>query len=40
MSASQFFGQTDFTEDLKKIDISVLVMHGDEDQIVPSAPRV
>jgi pimeloyl-ACP methyl ester carboxylesterase len=27
--------QTDFTEDLKKIAIPVLVMHGDDDQIVP-----
>ncbi|WP_457090181.1 alpha/beta fold hydrolase [Microvirga sp. P5_D2] len=31
------FSETDFTEDLKKIDISVLVMHGDDDQIVPFA---
>lgn len=29
------FGQTDFTEDLKKIEIPVLVMHGDDGQIVP-----
>jgi non-heme chloroperoxidase len=29
------FSGTDFTEDLKKIDIPVLVMHGDDDQIVP-----
>lgn len=29
------FSETDFTEDLKKIDISVLVCHGDDDQIVP-----
>ena len=29
------FSETDFTEDLKKIDSSVLVMHGDDDQIVP-----
>ncbi len=29
------FSETDFTEDLKKIDIPVLVMHGDDDQIVP-----
>jgi non-heme chloroperoxidase len=29
------FSETDFTEDLKKIDIPVLVMHGDNDQIVP-----
>jgi non-heme chloroperoxidase len=35
------FSETDFTEDLKKIDVPVLVMHGDDDQIVPypdSAP--
>jgi non-heme chloroperoxidase len=31
------FSQTDFTEDLKKITIPVLVMHGDDDQIVPYA---
>jgi len=29
------FSETDFNEDLKKIDIPVLVMHGDDDQIVP-----
>ncbi|MGE0217348.1 alpha/beta fold hydrolase [Mycolicibacterium sp.] len=29
------FSQTDFTEDLKKIQIPVLVMHGDDDQVVP-----
>jgi non-heme chloroperoxidase len=29
------FSETDFTEDLEKIDIPVLVMHGDDDQIVP-----
>jgi non-heme chloroperoxidase len=29
--------QTDFTEDLKKIRLPVLVMHGDDDQIVPYA---
>jgi len=29
------FSETDFTEDLKKIDVPVLVMHGDDDQIVP-----
>jgi non-heme chloroperoxidase len=35
------FSETDFTEDLKKIDVPVLLMHGDDDQIVPypdSAP--
>ncbi|WP_448660205.1 alpha/beta fold hydrolase [Sphingomonas sp. CJ99] len=29
------FSETDFTEDLKALDIPVLVMHGDDDQIVP-----
>ena len=29
------FSETDFTEDLKSIDIPVLVAHGDDDQIVP-----
>jgi non-heme chloroperoxidase len=29
------FSQTDFTDDLKKITLPVLVMHGDDDQIVP-----
>ncbi|MCU4333038.1 alpha/beta fold hydrolase [Acinetobacter pittii] len=29
------FSQTDFTEDLKKVTIPVLVLHGDDDQIVP-----
>jgi non-heme chloroperoxidase len=31
------FSETDFTEDLKKIDVPTLVMHGDDDQIVPLA---
>ena len=31
------FSQTDFTEDLKQINVPVLVMHGDDDQIVPYA---
>jgi non-heme chloroperoxidase len=31
------FSQTDFTEDLKKIMVPTLVMHGDDDQIVPYA---
>lgn len=31
------FSQTDFTDDLKKISVPVLVMHGDDDQIVPYA---
>ena len=29
--------ETDFTEDLKKISVPVLVMHGDDDQVVPYA---
>jgi non-heme chloroperoxidase len=36
------FSQTDFTEDLEKITLPVLVMHGDDDQVVPyenSGPR-
>ncbi len=36
------FSETDFTEDLKAIDVPTLVVHGDDDQIVPliaSAPR-
>ncbi|WP_332767208.1 alpha/beta hydrolase [Pseudomonas koreensis] len=31
------FSQTDFTEDLKKVSVPVLVMHGEDDQIVPYA---
>jgi non-heme chloroperoxidase len=31
------FSQTDFTEDLKKITVPTLVMHGDDDQLVPYA---
>jgi non-heme chloroperoxidase len=31
------FSQTDFTDDLKKITLPVLVQHGDDDQIVPYA---
>lgn len=31
------FSETDFTEDLKKIDVPVLLMHGDDDQVVPIA---
>ncbi|GAA4341628.1 alpha/beta hydrolase [Mucilaginibacter gynuensis] len=29
------FSETDFTEDLKSVDIPVLVLHGEDDQIVP-----
>ena len=31
------FSQTDFTADLKAITVPTLVMHGDDDQIVPYA---
>jgi non-heme chloroperoxidase len=31
------FSQTDFTDDLKKVTVPVLVVHGDDDQIVPYA---
>ncbi len=31
------FSETDFTEDLKAIDVPTLVMHGDDDQVVPIA---
>ena len=31
------FSETDFTEDLKTIDVPVLLMHGEDDQIVPIA---
>jgi len=29
------FSEVDYTEDLKKIDVPTLVIHGDDDQIVP-----
>jgi non-heme chloroperoxidase len=29
------FSETDFTEDLKRFDVPTLVVHGDDDQIVP-----
>jgi len=31
------FSETDHTEDLKKIDVPTLILHGDDDQIVPIA---
>ena len=41
MPASYFcikaFSETDMTEDLKKFDIPTLILHGDDDQIVPIA---
>jgi len=33
----QAFSETDFTEDLKKIDVPTLILQGDDDQIVPIA---
>ncbi|MBD2197398.1 MULTISPECIES: alpha/beta fold hydrolase [Calothrix] len=33
----QAFSETDFTEDLKKFDVPTLIIHGDDDQIVPIA---
>ena len=29
------FSETDLTEDLKKIEVPTLILHGDDDQIVP-----
>ena len=29
------FSETDFTEDLKKFDVPTLIIHGDDDQLVP-----
>ena len=41
MPASYFcikaFSETDMTEDLRKIDVPTLILHGDDDQIVPIA---
>jgi pimeloyl-ACP methyl ester carboxylesterase len=34
---STALSETDFTEDLKRIDVPTLVMHGEDDQIVPFA---
>ena len=31
------FSETDFTDDLKRIDVPVLVIHGEDDQVVPYA---
>ncbi len=31
----QPFSETDFTEDLEKFNVPTLVLHGDDDQIVP-----
>jgi non-heme chloroperoxidase len=32
------FSETDLTEDLKRIDVPTLLLHGDDDQIVPIGP--
>src|SRR6185503_19301847 len=37
LDSTRAFSETDFTEDLKVIDVPTLVMHGDDDQIVPIA---
>ncbi len=29
------FSETDFTDDLKRVDVPTLIIHGDDDQIVP-----
>jgi non-heme chloroperoxidase len=31
------FSETDFTDDLKRINVPTLIMHGDDDQVVPIA---
>jgi non-heme chloroperoxidase len=41
LEAIKAYSETDFTEDLKKFDVPTLIIHGDDDQIVPivaSAP--
>jgi pimeloyl-ACP methyl ester carboxylesterase len=35
ISAIKAFSETDQTKDLKKIDVPTLILHGDDDQIVP-----
>ncbi len=35
LACIQAFSETDFTEDLKKFDVPTLILHGDDDQIVP-----
>ena len=37
MDCIKAFSETDFTEDLKKFDVPTLIIHGDDDQIVPIA---
>jgi non-heme chloroperoxidase len=29
------FSETDFTEDLRKVDVPTLILHGEDDQVVP-----
>jgi non-heme chloroperoxidase len=31
------FSETDFTDDLKRIEVAVFLMHGEDDEIVPAA---
>jgi non-heme chloroperoxidase len=35
MDCIKAFSETDFTEDLKTFDVPILIVHGDDDQIVP-----
>ncbi|MBX9584766.1 MAG: alpha/beta hydrolase [Gemmataceae bacterium] len=35
IDCTKAFSETDFTEDLKKSDVPTLILHGDDDQIVP-----
>lgn len=35
LACIQAFSETDFTEDLRKFDVPTLILHGDDDQIVP-----
>jgi non-heme chloroperoxidase len=35
LDCSKALSETDFTDDLKKFDIPTLILHGDDDQIVP-----
>ena len=37
MECIKAFSETDFTADLKKFDVPTLILHGDDDQIVPIA---
>ena len=35
LDCNKAFSETNFTEDLKKFDVPTLILHGDDDQIVP-----